>query len=90
MVDAFTAFRYYYINKWYSYLNLKLDTKRLDYYKGIVIHGYKTLASEEAIIMALEEYKKLASELEVDEFDFKEYLETYNKQIKDVHNRGYF
>lgn len=89
VIDIMSSFRFYYLNKYYHSVNKNLDSKRLEYLKSVVIHGYVTLATQDKINEALSKYRKLEETLGEPVFSFDEYEKTYLKQSKDAHTRGY-
>lgn len=89
LIDAFTAFRYYYLDKLYNASEKALNKQLLEYKKSVVIHGYKTLVSEEFIEKALADYRALEEKLGRPMYDFTELKEEYKKKLRDASNRGY-
>lgn len=90
LVDAFTAFRYYYMDRLYEKTIGKLDSEILKFKRLVVIYGYSTLASQEVIDRALKDYRDLESQLGKPFYDFSKQKEEYLKKLKDASNRGYY
>lgn len=90
LIDILSAFRFYYLNLYYSKVLNYADTERLKYLRDTVISGYKALASEEVIEKAIEKVREVESDLDEIPFDFSEYYEQYKKDLKNVLDRKYF
>jgi hypothetical protein len=90
IIDIFSAFRYYYLERGYlTAINL-VEEKRLDYLRKTVISGYKILADEKNILTSINKVRNLEKKLNKDPMNFSQYKTEYKKNIKDVLKRGYF
>lgn len=89
LIDVFQWTKYYWLAKADMKVTKYYNQARLDMSREYVIYGYESFAEKEYIDKAIVKSRELEDELGAKPFDYTNFENKYNKEIKIINEQGY-